>query len=93
MRKIDWKEDGSDLMDDAEIYYQEAINTHKWGKKAHRQEVQYAFEAVESEVETEVEKEKSKVQSYEDTIKALTTQLQEYATAYTAKCHHARKYM
>jgi hypothetical protein len=47
--------------------------------------VQYAFEAVESEVETEVEKEKSKVQSYEDTIKALTTQLQEYATAYTAK--------
>jgi hypothetical protein len=29
MRKIDWKEDGSDLMDDAEIYYQEAINTHK----------------------------------------------------------------
>jgi hypothetical protein len=85
MRKIDWKEDGSDLMDDAEIYYQEAINTHKWGRKAQRQEVQYAFEAVESEVETEVEKEKSKVQSYEDTIKALTTQLQEYATAYTAK--------
>ena len=85
MRKIDWKEDGSDLMDDAEIYYQEAINTHKWGRKAHKQEVQYAFEAVESEVEREVEKEKSKVQSYEDTIKALTTQLQEYATAYTAK--------
>jgi hypothetical protein len=85
MRKIDWKEDGSDLMEDAETYYLEAINTHKWGKRAHKQEVQYAFEAVESEVETEVEKEKSKVQSYEDTIKALTTQLQEYATAYTAK--------
>jgi hypothetical protein len=83
MRKIDWKEDGSDLMEDAETYL--GINTHKWGKKAHKQEVQYAFEAVESEVETEVEKEKSKVQSYEDTIKALTTQLQEYATAYTAR--------
>ena len=85
MRKIDWKEDGSDLMEDAETYYLEAINTHKWGKRAHKQEVQYAFEAVESEVESEVEKGKSKVQSYEDTIKALTTQLQEYATAYTAK--------
>jgi hypothetical protein len=85
MRKIDWKEDGSDLMEDAETYYLEAINTHKWGKRAHKQEVQYAFEAVESEVETEVEKEKSRVQSYEHTIKALTTQLQEYATAYTAK--------
>ena len=85
MRKIDWKEDGSDLMDDAEIYYQEAINTHKWGKKAHRQEVQYAFKAVDSGTETEVEKDKPKVESYEETIKALTAQLQEYATAYTAR--------
>jgi hypothetical protein len=85
MRKIDWKEDGSDLMDDAEIYYQEAINTHKWGKSANRQEVQYAFKAVDSGAETEVEKEKPKEESYEETIKALTAQLQEYATAYTAR--------
>ncbi len=28
MRKLDWKQDGSDLMDEAEIYYLEAINTH-----------------------------------------------------------------
>jgi hypothetical protein len=40
--------------------------------------------------DTEVEREekpkaKSKEQSYEDTIKALTAQLQEYATAYTTK--------
>jgi hypothetical protein len=33
MRKLDWKQDGSDLMEEAEIYYQEAINTHKWGRK------------------------------------------------------------
>ncbi len=33
MRKLDWKQDGSDLMDEAEVYYQEAINTHKWGKR------------------------------------------------------------
>jgi hypothetical protein len=25
MRKLDWKQDGSDLMEEAEIYYQEAI--------------------------------------------------------------------
>jgi len=84
MRKIDWKEDGSDLMEDAEIYYQEAINTHKWGRRANRQEVQYAFKAVDSETETEVEKDKPKEESYEETIKALTAQLQEYTTAYTA---------
>jgi hypothetical protein len=84
MRKIDWKEDGSDLMEDAEIYYQEAINTHKWGRRANRQEVQYAFKAVDSETETEVEKDKPKEESYEETIKALTAQLEEYTTAYTA---------
>jgi hypothetical protein len=30
MKQIDWREDGSDLMDSAEIYYKEAINTHRW---------------------------------------------------------------
>jgi hypothetical protein len=29
MRKLDWKQDGSDLMQEAEIYYLEAINTHR----------------------------------------------------------------
>jgi hypothetical protein len=72
-------------MDDAEIYYQEAINTHKWGKRANRQEAQYAFKAVDSGTETEVEKDKPKEESYEETIKALTAQLQEYATAYTTR--------
>ena len=90
MKQIDWKEDGSDLMDSAEIYYKEAINTHRWGRKTQKQDFQYAFQAVGSGEDTEVEKEekpkaKSKEQSYEDTIKALTAQLQEYATAYTAK--------
>lgn len=85
MRKIDWKDDGSDLMDEAEMYYHEAINTHKWGKRSNRQEVQYAFKAVDSGTETEMEKGKSKEESYEDTIRALTAQLNEYATAYTAR--------
>jgi hypothetical protein len=85
MKQIDWKEDGGDLMENAKVYYQEAINTHRWGEKASRQEVQYAFEAVESGTETKVEKKKPKVESYEETIKALTAQLKEYATAYTAR--------
>jgi hypothetical protein len=37
MRQIAWKEDGSALMDSAEVYYQEAINTHRWGKRETRQ--------------------------------------------------------
>jgi hypothetical protein len=79
MRKLDWKQDGSDLMDEAEVYYQEAINTHRWGKKTHKQDVVYAFRTEESEVA------KQPSNSYEDIIKALTAQLKEYAEAYTAK--------
>jgi hypothetical protein len=75
MRKLDWKQDGSDLMDEAEIYYLEAINTHRWGRKAYKQDVQYAFKATSSETETKEEKEKPKNNSYEEMIKALTAQL------------------
>ena len=53
MRKLDWKQDGSDLMDEAEVYYQEAINTHRWGKKTHKQDAVYAFRTEESESEVE----------------------------------------
>ncbi len=85
MRKLDWKQDGSDLMEEAVIYYQEAINTHRWGKKAYRHDVQYAFQATNSGTETEEEKEKPLASSYEETIKALTAQLQEQTAAYTAR--------
>jgi hypothetical protein len=72
MRKLDWKQDGSDLMGEAETYYQEAIR-----RKAQKQEIQYAFKSVESGEETEEEKEKSKTSSYEEMIKEVT--------AYTAR--------
>jgi hypothetical protein len=60
MSKLDWKQDGSDLMEEAEIYYQEAITTHRWGRKAYRNDAQYAFKATNSETETEEEKENPK---------------------------------
>jgi hypothetical protein len=85
MRKLDWKQDGSDLIEEAEIYYQEAINTHRWGKKAYRHDVQYAFKATNSEMETEEEKEKPQANSYEEMIKALAAQLQEQTAADTAR--------
>jgi hypothetical protein len=85
MRKLDWKQDGSDLMDEAEIYYLEAINTHRWGRKTYKQDVQYAFKATNSETETKEEKEKPKTNSYEEMIKALTAQLQEQTAAYIAR--------
>jgi hypothetical protein len=99
MRKLDWKQDGSDLMEEAEVYYQEAINTHKWGRKTYKPDVHYAFKSTTSEDEwTEVEKTGDESKKYEDEIKALTAQLKEYATAYTARwsgpneVNHDKKY-
>jgi hypothetical protein len=80
MRKLDWAEDGSDLMTEAEVYYQEAINTHRWGKKAQRHDMVYAFKAEESESEEEKEK-PTEVQQ----MLAMATKLKKYAEAYTAK--------
>jgi len=34
MRQRDWRPDGSDLMDEAELYFKEAKQTNRWGKKA-----------------------------------------------------------
>jgi hypothetical protein len=86
MRKLDWKQDGSDLMEEAEIYYQEAINTHKWGRKTYKPDVHYAFKSTTSEEEwTEVKKAEDEFRKYQDEIKALTAKLKEYTTAYTAR--------
>ena len=45
VRKKDWKEDGSDLMEEAELFYTEAKQTNKWGKKAPNVDTVYAFQA------------------------------------------------
>jgi hypothetical protein len=99
MRKLDWKQDGSNLREEAEIYYQEAINTHKWGRKSYRPDVQYAFKSTTSNDEwTEGQKEKYKSKMYKDEIKALTAKLKEYTTAYTSRwsgpneVNHDQKY-
>jgi hypothetical protein len=86
MRKLDWKQDGSDFMEEAEIYYQEAINTHKWGRKSYRPDVQCAFKSTTSDDEwTEVQKKKDESKIYKDKIKTLTAKLKEYTIAYTSR--------
>jgi hypothetical protein len=86
MRKIDWRVDGSDLMEDAEVYYQEAINTHRWGKKTQKQDVVYAFKAESDEEVNEPET----TNSFEETIKALSAQLREYTEANTARSKNVK---
>ncbi len=49
VRKKDWKEDGSDLMEEAELYYKEAKSNGTWGKKASYTDTMYAFQATRDE--------------------------------------------
>jgi len=86
-------------MEEAEIYYHEAINTHKWGRKSYKPDVHYAFKSATSEDEwAEVEKEKDESKKYQDEIKALTAKLKEYTTPYTSRwsgpneVNHDKKY-
>ena len=58
------------------------INTHKWGRKSYRPDVQYAFKSTTSDDEwTEVQKDKDESKKYQDDIKALMAKLKEYTTA------------
>jgi hypothetical protein len=76
MRKLDWKQDGSDLMEEVEIYYKKAMNTHRWGRKTYRPDMQYAFKSTTSDDEwNNMEKEKNEPRTCEDEIKALTAKL------------------
>jgi hypothetical protein len=73
-------------MEEAEIYYLEAMYTHRWGRKSYRPDVQYAFKSTTSDDEwTEVQKEKNESKIYKDEIKALTAKLKEYTTTYTSR--------
>ena len=49
VRKKDWKDDGSDLMEDAELYFKEAKSTGSWGKKTSNVDTMamYAFQATD----------------------------------------------
>ncbi len=49
MKQRNWKPDGSDLMEEAELYFKEAKQTGKWGKKAANSEVMYAFQATKDD--------------------------------------------
>jgi hypothetical protein len=81
VRQKDWKEDGSELMEEAELYYKEAKSTGNWGKKSSNVDTMYAFQATRDEVyEVELEKDR-KLEAINDTLSDLsvfTAQLKQY---------------
>lgn len=78
VRKKDWKEDGSDLMEEAELFYKEAKQTHKWGKKANNIEAMYAFQATTEDDEPKEERRLRPYKEQHSELAALTAQLKTF---------------
>ncbi len=83
VRQKDWREDGSDLMEEAELYYKKAKSTGNWGKKTPIGDAMsmYAFQATTDEA-YEVELKKAAKLEYEkdalSDLSAFTAQIKQF---------------
>lgn len=78
VRKKDWKEDGSDLMEEAELFYKEAKQTNKWGKKSTNVDTMYAFQATTEDNEPKEERRIKPPKEHHSELAALTAQLKQF---------------
>ncbi len=78
MRKKDCKEDGSDLMEEAELFYKEAKQTNKWGKKSTNVDAMYAFQATTEDNEPKEERKLKPQKEHHSELAALIAQLKQF---------------
>jgi hypothetical protein len=79
MKQRNWKPDGSDLMEEAELYFKEAKQTGTWGKKAANGEFMYAFQATKDDGKGKPQyHDEDDEEEYQTEIAALTAQLKQY---------------
>ncbi len=82
VRKMRWKEDGSDMMEEAELYFKEAKQTGTWGKKPSNVDTMYAFQGTkEDQYEDEVKEKDRKLLTVRETqseIATLTAQVKQF---------------
>jgi hypothetical protein len=81
MRQKDWKEDGSDMMEEAELYYKEAKQTGNWGKKSSNVDTMYAFQATRDDGyddEVEMDRKLVAIKDNQSELAVLTAQLKQY---------------
>ncbi len=78
VRQRDWKEDGSDLMEEAELYYKEAKQTNRWGKKVTNVDAMYAFQAPTEDDEPEEDRKPKPRKGNYTELAALTAQLKQF---------------
>jgi hypothetical protein len=79
MKQKNWKQDGSDLMEEAELYFKEAKQTGRWGKRAANTETVYAFQATREDSKRKFKNhDEDEEETSQSEIAALTAQLKQY---------------
>jgi hypothetical protein len=94
-KQIDWKQDGSDLMEEAEQYYQELKTTRAWDVKGKRP-ITYALSSTyyhQTDQDTDQDEEKvNTVTITKNDLMALATQLQKIETGGKQDSKYSWKY-
>ena len=84
MKEIDWREDGTDLMDEAESFYLNLKNSKAWGQRSNKESA-YALQAT-------AENEDPKPSAQLEAITTLTNELRAFAAQMSEKEKREEKY-
>jgi hypothetical protein len=84
MKEIDWREDGTDLMDEAESFYLNLKNSKAWGQRSNKESA-YALQAT-------AEDEDSKPSAHTEAINTLTNELRAFTAQMSEKQKRDEKY-
>ena len=84
MKEIDWREDGTDLMDEAESFYLNLKNSKTWGQRSNK-ESNYALQAT-------AEDEDLKPSAQTEAINMLTNELRAFTAQMSEKQKREEKY-
>jgi hypothetical protein len=84
MKEIDWREDGTDLMDEAESFYLNLKNSKAWGQRSNKESA-YALQAT-------AEDEDSKPSAHTEAINTLTNELRAFTAQMSEKKKRDEKY-
>ena len=84
MKEIDWREDGTDLMDDAESFYLNLKNSKVWGHKPSKESI-YALQAT-------AETDESPTSAHTEAINTLASELRAFTAQMSEKQKREEKY-
>ena len=84
MKEIDWREDGTDLMDDAESFYLNLKNSKVWGHKPNKESI-YALQAT-------AETDDPPTSAHTEAINTLASELRAFTAQMSEKQKREEKY-